>query len=97
MNIQARLTFFFDALHSSDNRDTGRQPSQVVGRQGPAQAWDGQSNQCSERCASDLPPNDPHLILQLDLPGRCDSSGGRPTTYSNPSVRGNVLCISDPI
>jgi hypothetical protein len=70
--LQARLTFLFDALHSSDNGDTDRQPCQVVGRPGPAQAWDGQSNQCSERRGSDLPPNDPRLIFQLDLPGRCD-------------------------
>ena len=72
--LQARLTFLSDALHSSDNGDIDFQPSQVVGHPGPAEAWDGQSIQYSERRASDLQPNYPHLILQLELPGRRDPS-----------------------
>ena len=84
--LQARLTFLSDALHSSDNGDIDFQPSQVVGHPGPAEAWDGQGIQCSERRASDLHPNYPHLILQLELPGRCYPSGRRPTIHSNATV-----------
>jgi hypothetical protein len=95
--LQVGLTFLSDELDSSDNEDTGIQPGDVVGHSRPAEVWEGQSIPCSERRASDLHPTDPHLILQLELPGRRDPSGGWPTIYSNPPVCGGVLCISDPI